>query len=284
MTVAAGPLSPDPDRSIETPAPTPWPFVTAAGVTLAFAGVVTHTAVSAVGLLLGLVGLVGWMRQIFPVERTEALPLRPLALRAQLARTSRRSIEHLRLGERAHRARLPVAVRPYSAGLGAGLAGGAAMAAVAVLFGILVQGSVWYPINLLAAVALPSLALADLAQLRAFNALALGLGTVVHAVLSALVGLLYAVILPTLPRHPALWAGLVAPTLWTAFVWSTLGIINPVLNARIEWAWFIASQIAFGLVTGWVVARAEPLATMQTLPLTARAGLEMSGTDGEERP
>jgi hypothetical protein len=257
--------------------------VTAAGVTLGFAGVVTHAAVSAVGLVMGLVGLVGWMREIFPVERTEALPLRPPALRARPATTSRRSIEHLRLGERAHRARLPVAVRPYSAGLGAGLAGAVAMAAVAILFGILVQGSVWYPINLLAAVALPSLAAADLAQLRAFNAIALGLGAVVHAILSALVGLLYAVILPTLPRPPILWAGLVAPALWTALVWSTLGLVNPVLNTRIEWGWFVASQVAFGLVTGWVVARAEPVATMQTLPLAARAGIEASDADGEER-
>ena len=52
----------------------------------------------------------------------------------------------------------------------------------------------------MAAAALPSLAGADLAQLRAFNASALGVGIVVHGVLSILVGLLYAVILPTLPR------------------------------------------------------------------------------------
>jgi hypothetical protein len=281
-------VSTDPSRRdlpdvIEAPAPTVWPFVTAVGVTLGFAGVVTYATVSAVGIALAFIGFVGWMRQVFPVERTEAIPLRPLALRARPAITSRRSIEHLRPGEGAHRMRLPVAMRPYTAGVWAGLAGGVAMAAVASLFGVLVQGSVWYPINLLAAVALPSLAAADLAQLRAFNAIALGLGTIVHAILSALVGLLYAVILPTLPRHPVVWAGFVAPALWTALVWSTLGIINPVLNARVEWPWFIASQIAFGLVTGWVVARAEPVATMQTLPVAVRAGLESSDTADKER-
>jgi hypothetical protein len=281
-------MSADPGRrdlpeAIEAPAPTVWPFITAVGVTLAFAGVVTYATVSAVGLALALVGFVGWMRQLFPVEQTEAIPLRPPALRARPAIASARSIAHLRLGEGPHRARVPMAVRPYSAGPRAGLAGGVAMAAVAVLFGLVVKGSIWYPINLLAAVALPTLAAADLAQLRAFNAVALGLGTIVHAILSVLVGLLYAVILPTLPRHPVLWGGFVAPALWTALVWSTLGVVNPVLNQRIEWSWFIASQVAFGLVTGWMVARAEPVATMQTLPLAVRAGLETSGSDDEGR-
>ncbi len=281
--MSADPARRDLSEVIEAPAPTVWPFITAVGVTLGFAGVVTYATVSAVGIALAFIGFVGWMRQVFPVERTEAIPLRPPSPRAKPAIASPRSIEHLHLGEGAHRARIPVEVRPYSAGLRAGLAGGVAMAAVAILFGLLVKGSIWYPINLLAAVALPSLATADLAQLRAFNGMALGLGTVVHAILSALVGLLYAVILPTLPRFPVVWAGFVAPALWTALVWSTLGVINPVLNQRIEWSWFIASQVAFGVVTGWVVARAEPVATMQTLPLAVRAGLESSDAGPEER-
>ncbi len=230
-----------------------WPFVTALGVALGFAGLVTHAAVSAVGIVAGPHWLRGMDARAFPREHTESVPLRAPALRARPATSSRRSIEHLRLGEDAHRARLPVAMRPYSAGAKAGLAGGVAMAAVALLFGVVVQGSPWYPINLLAAAGMPSLATADLEQLRAFNALALAVGLIVHAALSVLVGLLYAVILPTLPRYPILWAGFVAPLLWTALVWSTLGLVNPVLNQRIEWRWFIASQIAFGLVAGWVI-------------------------------
>ena len=280
-------MSPDdsprqPADSIELPAPTMWPFVTAVGVALGFAGLVTHAAVSAVGIVLALLGFVGWMREVFPRERTVSIPLRAQALRARPATTSRRSIEHLRLGQGAHRVRLPVAIRPYSAGVKAGLAGGVAMAAVALLFGLIVQGSPWYPINLLAAAGMPSLATADLTQLRAFNAAALVVGLIVHTVLSILVGLLYAVILPTLPRHPILWAGFVAPLLWTALVWSTLGLVNPVLNQRIEWPWFIASQVAFALVTGWVIARTEPIATMQTWPLAARAGIESPGVFEEE--
>jgi hypothetical protein len=270
-------------EAIEAPAPTAWPFVTAVGVSLGFAGLVTHAAISAVGLLLALIGFAGWMRQLFPVERTEAVPVRPPAFRARPVIASRRSIEYLRLGEAGHRARLPVAVRPYSAGVRAGLAGAVAMAVVAIVFGVLVKGSPWYPINLMAAAGLPSLASADLAQLRAFNGIALVVGTIVHGALSILVGLLYAVILPTLPRYPIVWAGFVAPALWTALVWSTLGVVNPVLNERIEWHWFVASQVAFGLAAGWVISRAAPVATMQTWPLAARMGIESPGVFDEEK-
>jgi hypothetical protein len=53
--------------------------------------------------------------------------------------------------------------------------------------------------------------------------------------------------------------------------------VNPLLNERIEWIWFIASQVAFGVLAGWVVSRTEPIATAQSLPLALRAGLEASG-------
>jgi hypothetical protein len=122
-------------------------------------------------------------------------------------------------------------------------------------------------------------------QLRAFDAQALIVGSIAHGIVSMLAGLLYAVILPMLPSRHTLWGGIVAPLLWTGFLWATLGVINPVLNARVNWFWFVVSQIAFGLVTGFIVARAEPIRTMQTWPLAARAGVEGAGMrpDGERR-
>jgi hypothetical protein len=147
-----------------------------------------------------------------------------------------------------------------------------------------VQGSLWYPINLLAAVAMPGMAHASVTELRAFDGTALVLGIVAHGMISVLAGLLYAVILPMLPGRHTLWGGLVAPLLWTGGLWALLGVINPVLNARVDWAWFVVSQIAFGLAAGYVVARAEPVATMQTWPLAARAGVESPGVlGGRER-
>jgi hypothetical protein len=121
-------------------------------------------------------------------------------------------------------------------------------------------------------------------ELRAFSLSALAIATLAHGVVSLLTGLLYAVLLPMMPRRHMLWGGVVAPLLWTGLIWAVLGVVNPVLNARIDWPWFIASQIAFGLVAGLVISRAVPVATMQTWPLAARAGIETTGIDlGRER-
>lgn len=257
-------------------------MVLAFGLTLVIAGLVTHVSVSIVGAVLALSAAVGWWKQVLPVEREERVPLRPLAERAAAIRPSTVAVGRLRVGEGGHRLRLPVQVPPLSAGVVGGVVGGVAMAIVALLYGVVGQHSLWYPVNLLAAIALPGMASADTAQLRAFSGSALVIGLIAHAITSMLVGLLYAAILPMLPQRHMLWGGLVAPLLWTGFLWALLGVINPILNARVDWAWFIASQIAFGLAAGYVVQSARPVATAQTPPLPTRAG---SGTPRRsERP
>ena len=67
---------------------------------------------------------------------------------------------------------------------------------------------------------------------------------------------------------------MVAPLLWSGLVAATLGVIDPALDARIEWPWFVASQVAFGLVAGLAVARSGRIATFQHAALAERAGLE----------
>jgi len=62
--------------------------------------------------------------------------------------------------------------------------------------------------------------------------------------------------------------------MWTGLIAATLGIINPALNERIEWSWFTASQVAFGVVAGLVVARSARIATFQHAPFRERARLE----------
>jgi hypothetical protein len=261
---------------IELPAPTPWPMVLALGITLAFAGLVTHAAVSVVGIALALIAAVGWWREVLPEQRVERIAVPPVDLRAQAVVPARPAVQRASIGQGRHRARVPVEIQPYSAGIKGGLVGGIAMAVPALAYGLIAQRSLWYPINLLAAMALPAMARASLAELRAFSLTALVLGVVVHGVVSALVGLLYAVILPMLPRRHMLWGGLIAPLLWTGLLWAVLGVVNPTLATRVDWPWFVISQIAFGLAAGVVVARAQPLVTMQTWPLAARAGVESS--------
>lgn len=269
----------EPERldSFELPAPTVWPMVVALGVTLGFTGLVTHVAVSVVGVVLALVGGVGWWRNVLPEERVEHVPVSPAASTPPSVIARSRSVERLAFGEERHRVRVPIEVQPLSAGVRGGLVGACAMAACAAIYGILVQGSVWYPLNLLAAIAMPRMAEADVATLRAFDGVALVVGLVAHGLTSVLVGVLYAAILPLLPRRHLLWGGLLAPLLWSGLLWATLGVIDPALNARITWSWFVASQIAFGITAGWVVASTTPVATAQTRPLIERAGVEATG-------
>ncbi len=273
----------DEDR-IELPAPTAWPMVAALGITLGFAGLVMHVLVTAVGVVLTVAGAIGWFREVLPVERLEGVPLRPPSERARPVLPAPRAVAHLVPGQAGHRVRIPAEVHSYTSGIRGGIAGGVAMAATALIYGLLSHGSLWYPINLLAAVVLPSLAAADTARLAAFDGVAFALAALTHVVTSVLVGLVYAAILPLFARRPAFWGGWIAPLLWTGLLWATLGVINPALNARIDWPWFIASQIAFGIVAGLVIARSQRIATMQTWPLAARAGLEAPGLmDDEDR-
>ena len=269
---------------IEVPAPTPWPMITALGITLLAAGLVTHLVVSAVGLILALRGAAGWFREDLPVEHVELVPVRPAIERALPVKTSTRTAAHLTAGQAGHRVRIPAEIHPYSSGLKGGIVGGVAMAVVASAYGLIAHGSIWYPINLLAAAAIPSLARADVAQLETFNGVAFIVALISHGVISLLVGLLFAVLLPMLPsRRAAFWGSLMAPLLWTALVWATLKVVNPLLDARIDWVWFIASQIVFGMTTGYIIHHTGTVETMQTWPLAARAGLEVPGLiEGKE--
>jgi hypothetical protein len=258
---------------IALPAPTPWPMILAFGITLIGAGYLMHPLLAVVGAVAVVRACIGWFREVLPVEREEIIPV----AQALPVVTSPRRVMALGAGVNAHRMRLPLEVYPYSVGLKAGLAGGAAMAVVACLFGIVSHGSPWYPINLLAATGSSALAGATDVELDRFNLGGLILGSIVHASLSILVGVLYAALLPIFSRRPILTGGLVAPVMMSGITWSLLRAVNPLLNDRIDWVWFVASQLAFGVVAGWAVSRTERVSTWQALPLARRAGFEGTG-------
>src|SRR5215475_7904942 len=264
-------------EAIEMPAPTAWPMVAAFGCALLLAGLVTSLAVSVVGFILAARGAVGWFREVLPVDKHELITVRPVEQRAHAVKVSPRSVTLLRAGEAGHRVHIPERIHPYNSGIKGGIAGGVVMAFVACVYGVIAYRSVWYPINLLAAVALPSMATADLSRLKAFDLPALALAIFIHGALSILVGLLFAVLLPMLPSRRHAFLG----SLFTPLLWSALGLVNPTLNARIDWVWFIASQVAFGLVAGYIVHHSETVETMQAWPLAARAGLRAPGLSQE---
>ena len=269
-------------QSIPVPAPTAWPLVTALGSTLVFTGLVTHPVVSVLGAVVLLRAATGWWFDVLPEQKEEAAPVRIGALSWPEVPRSTSAVDHLAAGAGSHRVRIPVEVHPYWTGLYGGLAGAIAMAAVAMLFGLIAERSIWYPINLLAAGIIPSLAAAPIDQLRNFSEAGLIAGSFIHGTVSILVGLLYAVSLPMFPRGASWRSGLVTPVFWSGLIASTVSVINPTLNERIDWVWFVGSQVAFGLAAGWVIARTAKIETMQSWPLTERAGIEAPGNDGDQ--
>src|SRR5215472_9834040 len=133
---------------IEVPAPTAWPFVLAFGFTLMFAGLLTSVSVSVLGTVLAVAGCVGWFREVFPHEHEETVPV---VFEEHRITTERRIVDRVPVAPDLVRAWLPLETYPISAGVKGGFAGGVAMAVLACTYGLLKAGSIWYPINLLAA-------------------------------------------------------------------------------------------------------------------------------------
>ena len=118
------------------PAPTPAPMLFALGLSLIFAGLVTHWLVASTGFFLGLAGAYAWWRQVLPNERHVRIPLQGPEERARPVEVRLGAVDHLHLGEAGHRVRLPADMPPYAAGLRGGVAGGVAMALVATAWSV----------------------------------------------------------------------------------------------------------------------------------------------------
>jgi hypothetical protein len=265
--------------AVSLPAPTAWPIILAFGTTLLLAGLVTSPSVSILGAILAIAGCVGWFRDVLPYEKEEKVEVKA---DVKAVYTSRREVERLSIAPELTRALLPLETYPVSAGIKGGLAGSLAMAVLACLYGVLKQRSIWYPINLLAATIYGQSLQLTPATLSAFHLGSFAVATVIHLITSLLVGLLYGAMLPMLPRRPILLGGFIAPVLWTGLLRSILGLVNPLLNHLIDWRWFIASQVAFGIVAGLVVVRQHRVRTSQFVPFLMRAGLEAPGISQEK--
>jgi hypothetical protein len=68
-----------------------------------------------------------------------------------------------------------------------------------------------------------------------------------------------------------------------------LSLLNPILESHIDWVWFVASQVAFGVVAGLFVVRQPRLITRENVAFAIRAGVEAPGltlphSTREERP
>jgi hypothetical protein len=267
-------------EKIEVPAATAWPIVLAFGLTLVFAGFVTAASVSVLGALLTIAGATGWFRQVLPVESHEWATV----VQEEIAiERSHEAVQRVAAFQAIPRAWLPVEIYPISAGVKGGLAGGGVMALSAALYGIVSGNGIWYAMDLLVAGLFPAVGTETARQIGTFNLQEFLVAVPLHLVMSLLVGLIYGAMLPMLPRRPIVLGGLVAPLLWSGLIYGILAFVNPVMNQHIDWAWFVASQIAFGVVAGLVVAVQERIPTLQRVPLTVRMGIEAPGLTQEHR-
>jgi hypothetical protein len=264
-------------ETIHLPAPTAWPIVMAFGVMLTFAGMVTNFGISLLGIVLALSGAIGWFRQVLPHEAHEDVPV---VVEHIVIATTRPHVDRLIVPED-NRAHLPIETYPVLSGLKGGLAGAVAMVPPALLYGLIAEHSIWYPINLLGGAGVANWRNPTTADIAAFHWEGLLVATAIHLITCVLVGLLYGAMLPMLPRRPILLGGLVAPVLWTGLLHSTLGVVNPVLDSHISWPWFLVSQVTFGIVAGVVVARESRIRTAQSLPFIMRLGIEAPGLSHE---
>jgi hypothetical protein len=230
--------------------------------------------VSVLGAILAVTGAVGWFRQVLPHEHHEEIRV---PTEGPQPIVPPREVMRLEVAEKVQRAWLPLKVYPISAGVKGGLAGGVAMALLAMLYGVVFFGSIWYPVNLLAGTLYSPAATPSIESMMHFRIDWFLFALAMHITMCLLVGVLYGAMLPMLPTRPIILGGVIAPLLWTGLLYQILGYINPMLDQRIDWKWFAASQVAFGVVAGLVVVRQNKVWTHENVPLAVRAGVEAPG-------
>ncbi|SRR5579883_307894 len=268
--------APQQDRqSVEMPRPNVWPMVLGLGIVLMAAGVALHIAFLIAGLVIFVAGLSGWVSQLLPGQGHHHEAMVEPEQRAKPVVAEVGMVEQLHPGHPGYRFQLPEKVHPISAGVKGGILGGLVMPLPALAYGLLSEHhSLWYPVNLLAGMVLPGVENMTLAELEQFHLTLFVVGALIHAVNSVVFGLIYGVLLPTLPEipRPLAWGGLLMPLLWTGVSFIVMGVVNPVLARGVSWEWFIVSQFIFGVAAAGVVLRLSTWPRLQAGVLGGIAG------------
>ena len=85
--------------------------------------------------------------------------------------------------------------------------------------------------------------------------------TFMHAAMCTVFGLVFGLFLHRARpiSAPLAWGGLLMPMLWTSVAYGLMGVLNPPLQQKVDWPWFIVSQFVFGVVAAVVVNRSEKI-------------------------
>jgi hypothetical protein len=244
---------------VEMPRATIAPLTLSLGLAMLAIGVIAGPVFLIVGVGIIIAGLGLWIANLLPGRGHVREPLVDRAQRPSVVPGRPSTVEHLQSGMPGYRMRLPMEVHPISAGVRGGVIGGLVMPLPALAYGLLSGHGLWYPVNLLAGMVLPGIGRMTGTELEQFRPSLLLLGIFIHGVLSVVLGLIYGVLMPTLPPipRPLAWGGLLMPLLWTGVSFAMMGGVNPVLARGVDWPWFIASQFLFGVVAAIIVIRSR---------------------------
>jgi hypothetical protein len=171
------------------------------------------------------------------------------------------STRHADFSEEPRDLGFPTHVYPYTAGIIGGLVGGVAMTIPALIYGFVSGYGPWYPVNLVAATVLPHMQVMTPQEFAMFDPLYLVVGTAIHLTVAAALGLVFAMLLPTLPGRPEIWALIVGPLLWFGATIIVLPNINPAMSRLLDWYSFGLANLVYGLTMGlWVAHTPKVLA------------------------
>lgn len=259
--------------TVQLPKSTAWPFLLSLGITLIFTGLLTNVGIGILGLVLSVASGIGWFCNVLPHEKHEDVPVELEVVEILPSQAPVARIE----ADVTHRAQLPLQTYPVSSGIKGGILGGLVMLIPAEIYSILRYHSIWYVVNLLGGAGVGEWVNPTPAQIAHFRLGAFITANIIQGLTTLLVGLLYGALLPIWPKRPILLGGIVAPVLWTGFLHSVLGIVNPYLQQHIDWWSFAASQVLFGLVAGYTVTKLGRIKRLAQSPLPVRLGVEAPG-------
>lgn len=140
------------------------------------------------------------------------------------------------------------------------------MVVMMALWGQLTGNGIWYPVNLIAGTVLPWMRDMSSTELGQFDLVGTLVGTILHFGISMTLGLIYALLLPTLPGSPFLWALLIGTALWVGAQYAILPLLNPRMEQAINPWTFIIVHVVYSMVLGFYLERAD-----QIKPMLARA-------------
>lgn len=251
--------------SVEVPRPTVGPLVLSAGIVLLAAGTMLGVAFLVVGAVIFAFGLTFWVTSLLPGKGHVHEQVAEVDLRPRPVVSSRSSVEQLEAGMAGYRVQLPEKVQPISAGVKGGIVGGIVMPLPALIYSLSTGHGLWYPLNLLAGMLLPGVGDMTVAELEQFHTGLFVSGLVIHIAMALVLGLIYGVLLPTLPAIPgeAAWGGLLMPLLWSGLSYLAMGAVNPAIRNGVSWPFFMLSQFTFGVVAASIVHRLRPHGTIR---------------------